>query len=169
METKVEVDINYNEKETRKVVIYFLNHVNKLWIAFPCFAAVLISIILDAIHKRLAEYSYGLLAVYLIAFLAFYGWFYLRIPNGFVEFYKKRKGGTYTFSDSDVKIVGSEIQSICAWSVFKEAFETPSALLLSDTNKFLYIFPKRCFKSSEDVEELRRILNSKFKKFKRYL
>ena len=69
------------------------------------------------------------------------------------------KGEIYIrFGKENVFIQDEEIQSTVKWSVWKKAFETPSAFLLLYENEFIHIFPKSCFSCESDIDALRVFL-----------
>lgn len=50
--------------------------------------------------------------------------------------------------------------------VYLADFDTPSAFILSDAKMIYYIFPKRCFDNISDLEQIKKLLADKIKKFR---
>ena len=65
-----------------------------------------------------------------------------------------------------IKVIGEEIQSTFSWSLFKKAYSIPSAFLYYDNNKFMYVFPKRCFSNNKDIEQLEILAQKSIKAYK---
>ncbi len=165
MGKNIEIEITYNDNEIRKAISFYIIHIcdtrTYAFIAYPMiFAAILLSLIFG---------GYPLLAlVFLLCGFILYYVYYQKPIEGYLKFYRKRKGGIYRFENDKVHIIGTEVQSECAWSVFKKAYEIPSAFLLIDDNKFVYIFPKVCFNSTPMIEQLSDLLAIKISGFKKY-
>ncbi|MCX7745838.1 MAG: hypothetical protein N2645_02960 [Clostridia bacterium] len=166
MEKYVEVEVNYTDNEVKKALMYFIIHINRIGTVFVCFLAVISILLAYGFVNGFSNYIKVQTVVISVCGLLLY-MFYYHIPvRRYTDFYRQRKGGTYTFSQKNIKIVGEEIQSICAWSIFKKAYNAPNAFLLVDENNFLYVFSKSCFKSRTDEELLQQLLLEKIKGFK---
>ena len=168
MERIVEVGINYCDKDVKQAISYIINKLYKIWFILICISAVILSMLIYGYIYGFSSYLKGQTIVFTVCGFLFYVIYYQIPVNRYVAFYRKRKGGTYTFSDQDIKIVGEEVQSICAWSIFKKGYDIPNSFLLSDENKFFYIFPKRCFDNVADIEILQQLMLDKIKDFKVY-
>lgn len=168
MERIVEVGINYCDKDIKQAIDYIIIRINKIWVGFVCFSAVILCMLIYGFINGFSSYLKGQTIVFTVGGLLFYAIYYQIPVNRYVDFYRKRKGGTYTFSDQDIKIVGEKVQSICAWSIFKKGYDIPNSFLLRDENKFLYIFPKRCFGNAADIEMLQQLMSDNIKNFKVY-
>jgi len=165
MATDVEVQINYSEKEVKKAISFWLLKIYKVKIMFfIVYPIIIIGIILSLIFSQ-----YAILSIAFIFFgLLFHYFYYIGPLESYKAFYRKRKGGTYIFNNAHILIIGDEIQSTILWSVFKKSYEIPFAFLLTDANKFIYIFPKNCFNDNDEIDKLRKLLidNTAYSKYK---
>ncbi|RCX09329.1 hypothetical protein DFR58_1365 [Anaerobacterium chartisolvens] len=166
MDKKLEVNINYCDKDIKQAISYIIIRINKIWVGFVCFSGVILSMLIYGFINGFSSYLKGQTIVFTVCGFLFYAIYYQIPVNGYVDFYRKRKGGIYTFSDHDIKIVGEEVQSICAWGIFKKGYDIHNSFLLRDENKFLYIFPKRCFDNEADIEMLRQVMSENIKDYK---
>jgi len=165
METNIEVKISYNDKEIKNALSNYFSHIYGLQkLAFIYIAIFCIVVIFSFVYKNYAP----ILIIFLIAGSLIYYFFYDGQIRGYIRFYRKRKGGIYQFKNEKVLITGDEIKTECLWMVFKKGFEIPSAFLLLDDNKFIYIFPKSCFNDIEQIEQLRHLFVDKIPNFKVY-
>lgn len=161
----IEIEITYNDNEIRKAISFYILHVCDMRIyAFIVYPMIFAAIVLSLIFKNYAPLS----LIFLLCGFIIYYVYYQKPLEGYSKFYRKRKGGMYHFENDKVLITGAEIKSEYAWSVFKKAYEIPSAFLLIDDNKFIYIFPKTCFNSALMIEQLSDLLTIKMSGFKKY-
>ena len=159
METSVDVQLIYNEKEIKKAISYFILQVNGIRI----YALLFYPILLLATVLSLIFNEYALLSiVFFICGGVLYQVYYARPIEKYWAFYRKRKGSAYRFCEDKIFAINDDVQCTYMWTVFKKAYETPSAFLLLDDNKFVYIFPKRCFSNMLDVERLRKLFLRNF-------
>jgi hypothetical protein len=168
LEKTIEVKISYCDKDIKQAMFYIINHIYRLWVVVLCSILVVLGILFYGISKGFDDYLFGLTFVFAFITLLFDGFCYQRPINGYISFYRKRKGGKYIFSENDIKAIGEEIQSTFIWSVFKKAYDIPSALVFIDENRFMYIFPKRCFDNLADIEQLQQLMSSNIKSMKVY-
>ncbi|MCL2153789.1 MAG: YcxB family protein [Oscillospiraceae bacterium] len=159
MEISVEVNISYPEKEVKKAVSYYILKIKDMrvyaFIAYPIISLLIILSLWYSIHNKPflvlpIIFSFGLFIIHNL--------YYSRPIQVYTAYYRKRKGGTYKFYDNHICSTNDEIQSTISWSVYKKAYETPSAFLLIDDNRFIHIFPKICFDSVIDIDNLRDLL-----------
>lgn len=165
MEKGIEVEITYPDNEVKKALSFYLLRVRGLrtyaLIVYPVLLAAAVLLFLSSLHVSVA------LSYLFLGCILYYA-YYQRPIKGYLKFYEKRKGGTYRFEVDRVHSVGVEIQSDFSWSVFKKAYEIPSAFLLLDDNQFIYIFSKSCFNGEAEIEGLRDLLAVKIPGFKVY-
>ena len=159
METSVEVNVSYPEKEVKKAVSYYILRIKGMrvyaFIAYPIISLFIIFSLWYGIHNE----SYLILPfIFLFILLIIHNLYYSRPMQVYTAYYRKRKGGTYKFNDDFIYGTNDEIQSTISWSIYKKAYETPSAFLLIDVNNFIYIFPKICFDSVIDIDNMRDLL-----------
>jgi hypothetical protein len=159
----VEVDIFYNEIEIKKAISFYILHIRDI----KTFAIVVYSVIFVAVVLSLF-FSVWLSLLYFFAGLLLHYIYYQRPIKAYLKFYQKRKGAHYSLMDDKISVVGEEIKSEYTWTVFKKAFETPSAFLLLDDNKFIYVFPKTCFSELLEIEKAHNLMIAKFSDFKEY-
>jgi hypothetical protein len=164
----VEVNISYQDKDIKKAISYIINHIYKLWAAMLCFIIVILGMILYGVINEFSNYNIGLILVFSLAALIFYTYYFKRPVNGYLNYYKKRKGGNYLFSEDNIKVIGEDIQTTFSWSIFIKAYCIPNAVLLYDDNNFIYILPKRCFNSYKDIERLEQLAQKNIKIYKKY-
>ena len=163
----IKVHISYNKKEIYKVCTFISNRVYNAWVGLICFITVIVVIIVNWVLSGFSNYNLGLLSIFIIALFIFYYLYYRRLKEGYWDFYKMKKGGSYFFSDDGIVICGEEIKSECTWNVFKRAIIIPNFFLLFDENKFMYVFPHRCFDPSE-ISIFKELIMLKIKKVKEY-
>ena len=165
MEPNIEVKVAYEKKEIKKAMSYYILRV----CGVRTFALITCPIIIVAIILSFVFNEYALLSIiFIFAGYILHYIYYQRPIEGYLKFYQKRKGGIYRFSNDGVNVVGEDIKSQYLWSVFKKAYEIPSAFLLFDDNKFIYIFPKACFSDNQSIELFHNLLSPKFPGFKEY-
>ncbi len=158
----VEVNISYEPKEIKRAISFYLLHLNKLKI----YAFIVYPIVLGFIAVSLVSVTYAALApVFALGAWILYYMYYQRLIQAYLHYYSKRKGATYRFAGDKVYIIGEEVQSKCLWSVFKSAYEIPSAFLLIDENKFIHVFSKLCFTDALSQERLRALFEAKYSGF----
>lgn len=163
METTIEVKISYDDNEIKQALsFYYLRVYGLQKFAIICIAMFCIAVVLSFIYENYAP----VLILFLITGSLIYYFFYDSPIRGYIRFYRKRKGGVYQFNSEKVLIIGEEIKTECLWAVYKKGFEIPSAFLMLDDNKFIYIFPKSCFSDIEQIEKLRHMLVDKIPDFK---
>ena len=162
MESNVEVKITYEKSEIKKAISYYI-----LWVCnIRTYALVVYPIIIATIILSIMASEYELVPiVFVLAGYILYYIYYQRPIDGYLKFYQKRKGGVYCFSNDGVSVVGEEIQIQYVWSVFIKAYEIPSAFLLLDDNKFVYILPKSCFGDNKSIEQIHNLLLQKVSYF----
>ena len=168
MSQEIVVDVRYSDTEIRKALKYTCKYIYHARIALwglPLLTAVIAGYgALDGFSNNTMSLLAAAATLTIIHYL-----FYYRIPTErYVAFYRKRKGGTYTFSQNEIKIVGIEMQMVCAWSLYKKAMEIPNSFLLLDENKFIYVFQKNCFNTQEDIQNFRILLKESVSKFNVY-
>lgn len=166
--SNVEVNISYQDKDIKQAISYIINHIYKLWAAMLCFFIVILGMILYGVINEFSDYNIGLILVFALAALVFYTYYFKRPVNGYLDYYKKRKGGNYIFCEDNINVIGEDMQSTFKWNVFIKLYSIPNALLFYDENKFIYIFPKRCFDSYDDIEQLEQIAQKNIKTYKKY-
>lgn len=166
MQKVVEVEIKYSDKDIKQAISYVIIHINMIWICLLACPVVAIGTILYGLVCGFNNNINVLVVIFLLLSLIIYAMYYQMPINRYIDFYRKRKGGTYIFSSEQIEIVGEDIQSVCAWSLFKKACDIPAAFLLTDDNGILYIFPKYLFKSSEDVQTVQQFICENIKNFK---
>ena len=165
VKSSIEVKITYEKNEIKKAISYYILRV----CGIRTYALITYPIITVAIILSLVFKEYALLSiVFIFAGYILYYIYYQRPIDGYLKFYQKRNGGIYEFNDDNVNVVGEEIQSQYLWSVFKKAYEVPSAFLLMDDNKFVYVFSKSCFGDNQSIEQIHNLLSKKFPQFKVY-
>jgi len=165
METNIEINVSYNENEIKKALSFYILRVCEIrTYAFLTYPIIIGAIVLSLIFN---EYALLSLVFFFCGVMLFY-FYYQRPIQDYLKVYGKRKGAGYRFSDDRVFITGEEIRSECLWSIFKKAYEIPSAFLLVDDNKFVYVFPKTCFNDTLIIEKMRDSLASKFSTFRTY-
>lgn len=164
MVEEITVEISCRDKEIRKVLTYFFNRKYKVWVMFPCFTAVFAILVYNAVISRFNVYYSGLILVFLLTFLVFYVRFYSWPINSYMNFYNSRKGRTFIFDENEVRILSENVHSTCKWSIFKKAYDLPSAYILLDENGFAYIFLKHCMKGTPDIDALGKLIKSKMSK-----
>ena len=163
MEKSIELKIEYDEKEIKKAISFYMSRICNMrmytiFVYTMAFAAILSSFLIE---------KYVLLSL-IFAFLGIFVYHkvYRRSLDAHLNFNKKRKGGTYRFYADKIFISGEEVQSECLWSVFKEVYEIPSAFLLLDDNDFVYVFFKSCFADESEIVQLRSLFSDRFSNFK---
>lgn len=164
----IEVNINYTDKDIKWAITYILNKVYKLWVVLVTIMLIDVGIIIYCINVGYTTYNQVLTITFILLSLLFYYIYYLRPIYGYINFYGKRKGGKYIFTKENVQIIGEEIESTVLWSVYKKAYNLPKAFVFMDKNKFLYIFPKRCFKNELDIEFLDKLCGERISNYKKY-
>lgn len=166
MERTIDICVTCDEKEFRRAISFYILRICDIRnYAVTIFVTMLIVTIWS-----LWVSDYGLLlagACLACGYAAFY-FYYKRPMEGYLRYYKKRGTLTYRFCDDKISIATEDVQSECLWTVFQKAYEIPSAFLLADANKFLYIVPKSAFADICAVERLRNLMRTKFRKFKIY-
>lgn len=166
METTIEVDVHYDETEIKKAISCYILRVRGI----RTYALIVYPVIFIASILSFLSETYVLLGlIYLLGGVILYCLYYQRPIEGYLKFYRKRKGGHYTFATGKILAVGDEIRSEYLWSVFKKAYEIPSAFLFLDDNKFVYIFPKSCFSEESAVVQMRSLVDKQFVDFKKYI
>lgn len=166
--SNVEVNVSYQNKDIRQAISYIINRIYKLWAAMLCFIIVILVMIIYGYINEFTDYNIGLILVFSFAALIFYTYYFKMPVNGYLKYYKKRKGGQYFFSEDNIKVIGEDIQSTFSWSLFKKAYSIPSAILFYDDNNFIYVFPKRCFINNKDIELLDDLTQKLIKIYKKY-
>ena len=120
MEPNIEVNIAYEESEIKKAIAFYLWHIRgirtRAMIIYPIVTIVIVFSIVFHWFLPLFTWTFA-------GFMFHFG-YYKKLLNGYVNVYKKRKGGLYNFGNEKVSVVGEEIQCQYAWSVFKKAYET---------------------------------------------
>lgn len=157
MGKSVEVKVKCLKKDISNVINYIMIRSNRLWVALPVYAFVCLLTALFGMEDGFDNYIYGLLAAYSLALFftfAYYCW----IPiNKYTDYYAKRDETTYIFTEESIEMFGKAVRSVCKWSIFKKAFACPNTIILIDSNRFVLIFPKRCFYSTEDIKDFEEI------------
>ena len=166
MNTNIEVKITYEKSEIKKAMSFYILRVCDI----RTYALVTYPIIIVAAILSLVFSEYALLSIiFIFAGYILYYIYYQRPIDGYLKFYQKRKGGIYKFNNDGVNVVGEEMQGQYLWSVFKKAYEIPSAFLLLDDNKFVYILSKSCFSDNQSIELFHHLLSQKIPSIKAYL
>jgi YcxB-like protein len=83
---------------------------------------------------------------------------YLRVRAMFRNSPGMTKTRRYTLGNTGITMRSDDANSDCKWSLFQQAFETPSVFVLSRTTHHGTYIPKRCFGSSDDVALLRDLI-----------
>jgi len=165
METNIEIDVNYNKNEIKKAISSFLLLVcNMRTYALITYPILVIVIVLSLIFSDNALLP---LSFFFVGVVLFY-YYYQRPIHGYLKYYEKRGERLFKFTNDNVLIIGKVVRSECMWTLYKKAHEIPSAFLLLDDNKFVYIFPKSCFSDTLTLEQMRSLLSEKFPNFKAY-
>ena len=158
-EHSIKVMIAYEDSEVSKAIAYYILRIQNMRLyALMAVPIIIVSIILSRMFAEIAL----LLIVFLFAGCILYYLYYKRPIDGYLKFYRKRSGGQYSFNNDCVCVVGNEIQSRYLWSVFKKAYDIPSAFLLMDDNQFIYVFPKSCFDDIQSIEQLHDLLIKRY-------
>lgn len=162
LESNIEVKITYEKNEIKAAISYYILQVCRIRVyAFIAYPIIIVATTLSIIFGE-----YAVAIIFAFGGYILYYIYYQRPIDGYLKFYQKRKGGIYRFSSDSISVVGEEIQSQYLWSVFEKAYETPSAFLLLDDNKFIYIFPKSCFNNNQSIEQMYNLLLQKIPSFK---
>jgi len=165
MEANIEISVIYSEKEIKKAVSFYILRVCDMrTYALIIYPILIIAIVLSLVFRDFALLSF---IYFFIGAILFY-FYYYRPIRAYLKLYMKRKGEHYCFDKDRVLITGEEFKSECLWSILKKAYEIPSAFLLLDDNKSIYIFPKTCFSSTQILEQMRNLLALKFPDIKSY-
>ena len=172
-ESNIVVKITYEKSEIKRAISYYTLRIRNIrtyaLIVYPIITILIISLFLASEYKPQSIIEYAPQVVTLIFFgHVFYYRGYQQPVKGYLKYYQKRSGGIYGFSNDGVSFVGEEVQSQYLWSVFKKAYEVPSAFLLMDDNKFILVFPKSCFSDSQSIDQFHDLLLKKFPDFKVY-
>ena len=161
-----EVVVRYAKTEVKRAISDYLLRVCRLrvmaWIVYPILAVCTVGAALSPRYVWLA-------VLYALTGLLLYVVYYRRVLGAYEAFYAKKRGGVYRFGDEQVCVTCEEVQSQFKWSVFKKAYEVPSAFLLLDENRFVYLFPKACFAEAAQVDALREMLREKVSGFRVYV
>ena len=161
-EANVEITVAYSECEIKKALSFYILRICDL----RTYALITYPILVAAIVISLAFNYYPLLSLVflLIGVVLFYLYYQWPITR-YLRYFEKRKESNYHFDYEKIIIARKEVQSECLWSVFKKAYEIPSAFLLLDEIKFVYVLPKTCFTSTSELEQMRDMLSKKFSGF----
>ena len=166
MKNEVSTKILCNDTDVKQAIIYMINHVKKSWNMFLITIVIIIGVLIYGINNGFENYLYFILllciALDILSFIIFY-----KIPiNSYIKFYRKRQEATYIFSEIGVQLA-DENQKSYDWSLFINAYETPTAFILSDVNMNYYIFPRRFFEKTSDIEILEKLLSENIKNFRK--
>ena len=112
------------------------------------------------------NYIYALILICVILGILLYVFLYKKPISSYINFYKNRKESSYIFSEKGIQLVNGDGHKNFDWSLFVDAYDIPSAFILSDEKMIYYIFPKRCFNNLTDIEEMKKLLLSKNKNYK---
>ncbi len=164
MEKFVEVAMTYSEQEIKKAVSFFVLSIQKMkkyfLAVYIILAVAIIWILTSDIHIILSP------LLMILGYLFFYV-YYQRPCDNYVKYYQKRKSSTYKFTDKNISVTCEDFQSVISWSFYKKAYETPTAFLLLDDNKSIYIFPKVFFKKEERAL-LASLINNNISDFEQF-
>jgi len=165
MEANIEISVIYSEKEIKKAVSFYILRVSDIRnYALIVYPILIIAIVLSLVFRDFAMLSF----IYFFIGVILYYFYYNRPIQAYLKIYMKRKRRQYCFDKDRVLVTGEEFKSECLWSMFRKAYEIPSAFLLLDDNKSIYIFPKTCFSNTQILEQMRSLLAIKFPDIKSY-
>ncbi|MDQ2087963.1 YcxB family protein [Herbivorax sp. ANBcel31] len=166
MEKVVEVEIRYSDKDIKQALSYLILQLNMFWICLISCPIIVVGIFLYGLIYGFSNNTNGLIISFLVLSVIIYIVYYYLPISRYLDFYRKRNGGTYIFSSKQIESIGKEVQSIFNWSVFKKAYDIPTAFLLADENEFLYIFPKNLFENSKDILTMQQLISENIENYK---
>ena len=165
VETDIEISVCYNDKEVKKAISFYLLRICDMrTFAFIMYATLLIAIIFTIIVSGLALLS----IIFIISGYIIFYIYYQRPIDGYLKIHKKRKDVLFRFCNDKICMTQKEAISECQWLFFKNVYDIPSAFLLVDANKFIYIVPKICIHEKATTEQLRSLLTEKYPDLKEF-
>ena len=165
MKNEVSTKILCNDTDVKQAIIYIINHVKKSWNMFLITILIIIGILIYGVNNGFENYLYFILLLCITLDVLFYIIFYKLPINSYIKFYRKRQEATYIFSEIGIQLA-DENQKSYDWSLFISAYETPTAFILSDVKMNYYIFHRRFFDKTSDIEILSKLLSEKIKNFR---
>jgi hypothetical protein len=158
----IEVNIVYHENEIKKAISFYLLKIKNMRIyAIVAYAILGLATIASLFYCFYDSAYLGLPIMFLFIWFIIHYIYYIRPLQAYKEYYMKQKGAMYRFRHDNVFRTNDEAQSTIQWTVYIKAYETTSAFLLIDRNEFICVFPKNCFDSVSDLEDIRRLLITK--------
>ena len=166
MLNEIEAKISYNVNDIKIAVMYIINNIKKVWKIFPIISIIIIGLVFYGMTMGFENYIYALILICVILGILLYVFLYNKPISSYINFYKNRKESSYIFSEKGIQLVNGDGHKNFDWSLFVDAYDIPSAFILSDEKMIYYIFPKRCFNNLTDIEEMKKLLLSKNKNYK---
>ncbi|QNU65306.1 YcxB family protein [Ruminiclostridium herbifermentans] len=166
MKKEISTKILCNDNDVKQAIIYIINHVKKSWKLFLIPSVVIVGILIYGIKNGFESYLYFILLLCIALDIIFYIIFYKMPISSYINFYRKRQEATYIFSELGVQLADKSEKSY-DWDLFINAYETPTAFILSDVKMNYYIFPRRCFENISDIEILINLLSKKVANFRK--
>ncbi len=166
MKNEISTKVLCNDTDVKQAIIYIINHVKKSWNVFLIALVIIIGTLIYGINNGFETYLYFILLLCIALVTLFYIIFYQIPIRSYIKFYRKRHEATYIFSEIGI-LLADENQKSFDWSLFINAYATPTAFVLSDVKMNYYIFPRRCFENSLDMENLEKLLSDKIKNYRK--
>lgn len=166
MKKEIRTEVLCNDTDVKQAIIYIINYVKKSWYIFIITFVVIFGTLIYGINNGFKNSLYFILLLCIALIILLYIIFYTIPIRSYIKFYRKRQEATYIFSEIGVQL-SDENQKSFDWSLFINAYETPTAFILSDIKMNYYIFPKRCFENSSDIQIIEELLIGKIKNFRK--
>ena len=154
------VDIAYEERDFRKWII-INNKISNMWVVIPCILLFIIGILISGIRNEFTPYSIALLILFSSLLIIFYLIWYVFPMIGYKKRNLENKKSTLVITDDELHYKGELSEMIFKWEIYKKAYETKEMFLLHDDRHQVVILPKRFFRSSEDIELLKTMINNR--------
>lgn len=158
--------VTYCETEIRRAISFYILRVCDLRNYAIALLSLMLIILICAFLFDL--YAALCLAFFLLLAYVLYYLYYQRPIQSYLKYYRSRGDVAYRFTEERLFASHEDAKSACSWSSFKQAYEIPSAFLLIDGNRFVYIIPKSAFYDADMVQQVRELLSATFPKFKKY-
>ena len=166
MDNSIEIRINsYDKNEIKKALSFYILKVREMNVYFwIVYTVISMAVVLSLIFSQHAPLS----IIFLACGFTFHFFYYIRPINWYKEYYEKAKNIVCKFNRDCLEMANETTRSTSSWKAFKKAFEIPSAFLLLDENKFIYVFLKCHFANSSEIEKIRALLSENILHFKVY-
>ena len=154
------VDIHLQESDFQRANFWF--RLGKWSIRLSLFILLLFGLLLLSLvqfSEIFANPIRGTGLVVLIGFPILYPiliWF--QTKRGFANLQDFQKNVRYELTANGYKVSDSKSSSDISWDSVLRAVESKHSFNLFFSKSFFHVIPKRCFKSSEDIERLKAML-----------